>query len=528
MDQSFGLPTGSAGEHRLNLGQIHAIDHLFNSNPSIQAARTVLVGQLISGGISLRKNGSAVKLTSEFQAHLDEHWLAFAQQVVDSFLKFGFVCCSYEQMEDDVRRAALLRKKRKLDGAPPLKGRSAAKSRAAESDADIQPPLTVPIVPPLSTFEVAYRYGGRVGYLREYYVYANVPGAGTRPDEEARVVVRQHPDDAGNVNSPMAAVFDQVSMISAFNELALVAEASRARPRITTQMRKKDGAALDPGALFYDSESRAVQSGADADDSATQARALQLQQALCRAINVVQTKAFPQASQMSSSFSGAGAPGGKAPLPSEAQPSLFVVPKDQEVAPAGSTPESRGDLESLTRLSVEQIGAAFGVPSDLIFSGRFASKATSQLSLLNTTVAQLAKAVNSVLTLAYRDIYAESASDDVGVLELLTSPLSSSDEVLALYTGGLVPLETAMRASMHNLGASNIEIEAAVEQAKEKREQEEKESKSAENFAKRENELNLEMKKADLKAKKASNAASTSKQSSISDAAAASAGSSDS
>lgn len=42
------------------------------------------------------------------------------------------------------------------------------------------------------------------------------------------------------------------------------------------------------------------------------------------------------------------------------------------------------------------------VPSDLVFSGRFAGKSTSQMSLLNTTVSQLAKAVNSVLTIAYR------------------------------------------------------------------------------------------------------------------------------
>ena len=41
-------------------------------------------------------------------------------------------------------------------------------------------------------------------------------------------------------------------------------------------------------------------------------------------------------------------------------------------------PESRGDLEALTRMSVEQFSAAFGVPSDLIFSGRFAGKSTSQ------------------------------------------------------------------------------------------------------------------------------------------------------
>ena len=61
------------------------------------------------------------------------------------------------------------------------------------------------------------------------------------------------------------------------------------------------------------------------------------------------------------------------------RPAVFSLPKDQELAPsAGQLPQARGDLEQLQRLSVELFGAAFGVPSDLLFSGRFASKSTAQ------------------------------------------------------------------------------------------------------------------------------------------------------
>ena len=49
---------------------------------------------------------------------------------------------------------------------------------------------------------------------------------------------------------------------------------------------------------------------------------------------------------------------------------------------AGQMPQTRGDLEGLSRLAIEQIGAALGVPADLLFNGRFASKSTSQLSLV--------------------------------------------------------------------------------------------------------------------------------------------------
>ena len=52
--------------------------------------------------------------------------------------------------------------------------------------------------------------------------------------------------------------------------------------------------------------------------------------------------------------------------------------QDHEIAPNLSSPESRGDLEALSRLAIEQFSAALGVPSDLIFTGRFAGKSTSQ------------------------------------------------------------------------------------------------------------------------------------------------------
>jgi hypothetical protein len=237
----------------------------------------------------------------------------------------------------------------------------------------------IPLVPILGSYEVAFAMGGRCGYQREYLVYSNAPGQGTREDEEARVVVRQHPDAVGNVNSPLSAVFELGSFVGALTELAVTAESSRARPRLVTQLRKKDATALDPGNLFFDSDSRNVQANADTDENASQARALQLQHALCKMINRVQTHVGPD--HDAHSFSGAGvrASTSKHPYaPPEIEPSLFALPKDHEVAPHLASPESRGDLEGLTRLAIEQFSAALGVPPDLIFSGRFAGKSTSQ------------------------------------------------------------------------------------------------------------------------------------------------------
>ncbi len=360
------LQGGRAGEHRLNLDQVYSIEHLFHSHPAVNAARAVLHGQLLSGGVSLKKDGKNVDLTTEFKQHLDDVWLPFASDVVDSFLKWGICVVVYEEMQEQQRSLLLKRQRQEPSGE-----RSKAKAAAAKS-----PPPIVPMVPPLGSYEVAWRMGGRAGYVRNYLVYSTSAAHATREDEEARVVVRQHPDSVGNVNSPMASVFELGSFVGALSELAIVAEASRARPRYTTQLRKKDASSLDPQNLFFDSESRAVQSGVDNTESAQAARSLQMQQQLCDVINKLQSR---RPDQEPGSFSGFGRPAASASYaPFEVRPQLFTIPKDQELAPHSQNPESRGDLEALQRLAMEQFSAALGVPADLIFSGRFAGKSTSQ------------------------------------------------------------------------------------------------------------------------------------------------------
>ena len=52
-------------------------------------------------------------------------------------------------------------------------------------------------------------------------------------------------------------------------------------------------------------------------------------------------------------------------------PAIFALPADQEVAnTTGQLPQARGDLEGLQRLAIELFSSAFGVPADLVFSGR--------------------------------------------------------------------------------------------------------------------------------------------------------------
>ena len=74
-----------------------ALQHLYNTSPSIQAARAILMGQLLSSGVVVRREGRDVNLKSTFSRHLEDVWVPFARTVVDHFLMFGFVCVSLER-----------------------------------------------------------------------------------------------------------------------------------------------------------------------------------------------------------------------------------------------------------------------------------------------------------------------------------------------------------------------------------------------------------------------------------------------
>jgi hypothetical protein len=185
-----------------------------------------------------------------------------------------------------------------------------------------EPTNLIPIVPPTDTYEVAFVMGGRAGYKRSYLVYGMAPNMATRVDDEARVIMRQHPDAEGNVNSPMATIFDLGSFVSALTELAMTAEITNARPRIWTQLQKEQkGSGLDPQALFFDSESRGVAASQDGQDNAQNAAALAQMQQMLKVINQLQTTVPNSgpggADHQMGSFSGGVATGKHSHVPPE-------------------------------------------------------------------------------------------------------------------------------------------------------------------------------------------------------------------
>lgn len=210
-----------------------------------------------------------------------------------------------------------------------------------------------------------------------------------RQDHCAEVFFRDEPDAAGNFRSPLATVFQSASFISALEELALQAEVVRARQLLVTQPAAKQAANanLDPNNLFFDTESRALQSAATADEDAQQAESLSLSVRLCQMLNRIQTT------------DAAGRPMDPAvrnpAVPPELPPRMFSVPDKQTVVPGVRPPEARSDLVDLARMVNDHVCASMGVPASVVFEGKFSSNSMSQLQLC---VARVPRAHIRVLT----------------------------------------------------------------------------------------------------------------------------------
>lgn len=127
---------------------------------------------------------------------------------------------------------------------------------------------------------------------------------------------------------------------------------------------------LDPANLFFDSESRAVQASATAEDDAAQAGSLALQAQMMATINRLQTS------------DACARPGGTSAVPTHVPPALppnlFACPDRQQIVPGVRPPEARSDLVDLMRVVNDHIAAAMGVPASVIFEGKFSSNSMSQ------------------------------------------------------------------------------------------------------------------------------------------------------
>jgi hypothetical protein len=314
------IDAGSPGEVKIINDHLYALNHLYHASPSIQAARTILLGQLLSSGCVIRRDGRDVPLKDTFARHLHDVWVPFAKKVIDHFLQFGFVIVSLEEeapppFSNFIRGKKMAAQSEMGPEANTLRNTprdppDAAEARQAKapvvSDSDqprqrtpkrpataqpSKPVNLVPVVPDVGQCELSFVYVGESHYRRQYRIFSTNSDSVYKQDFASEVFFRSEPDAGGNVCSPIATVFQSASFISALEELALQAEVVRARQMLVTQpvTRSQGSQNLDPANLFFDSESRAVQASATAEDDAAQAGSLALQAKMMQMINRLQT-----------------------------------------------------------------------------------------------------------------------------------------------------------------------------------------------------------------------------------------------
>lgn len=363
----------------------------------MQAARCILMGQLLSSGIVLRRNGKDVPLTEGFAKHLESVWMPFARDVIDAFIQYGFAAVSIEEEDPppftafknggkgvgDAVDAEKRSKRQRLGSTAPAKAESETAQDLLRSQTNL-----IPCVCEMGTYEVSWLMGGRRGYKRRYRVATLSNARALQVDPDVGLFFKSEPDSYGNINSPVATCFEQAAFVAALQELALNAEVVRARTQLITQAAPKIGTAaaqLDAANMFFDSESRAIHERDKANENNEQASSLAMMVRLCESLNKSQTHAAP----------GGGAGPSAGPLshvPPEVRsfdtqtqhwkavlttcvctlqipPRLFTIPERQQVVPNLRAPESRTDLENLMRIVNDQICAALGVPASVVFEG---------------------------------------------------------------------------------------------------------------------------------------------------------------
>lgn len=337
------LETAGHGETRVSVEQMKAISQLYWSSTSFQAARQILLGQLLSSGIAVRRQGKDVELTEDFAHFIEATWLPFARDVVDSFLQYGFVAVSIEEELPEPFAPASKRSRRSLPS------QTGAKVTAKLGENDKLANL-VPIVAEIGTYEVSFIHGGRGGYRREYRVSCLSANQSYTIDEQMGLFWKTPCDLHGNLCSPVATGFESASFISSLTELALNAEVIRTRTQLITQSQPKPpgSGALDAANLFFDSESRAIQTGDAAEADRAQAQSLSLVTKLCdviarvRVLNQAQPNGVGNCGwlmcavlllllqnkyQTTNNSGGGPSSAPTSHLPPEIPPRLFTVPK---------------------------------------------------------------------------------------------------------------------------------------------------------------------------------------------------------
>ena len=350
---------------------------LFETHPTLTAARNVLEAQLLSSGLTLKRDGEQVELTPEFRTHLDDHWMRFCKDLISSFLIAGYAVVGYEEETFEcattVARNRRGRKKKRKTGAVG-NGRQRLLADNDDSGYDTEDldspegslgvrmalglkPNRIPVVATFSSYRIAFTRKG-YGFQREYRVYTRDPHGSIEPDDDAILFLRTPPDDNGHINSPMASVDAISQFVDDLMQTARLAEAGRSQPQFVTQLKKMDHPnGVATADMFFDQESREISDNQNAQSNEALARAAQMQLQLCRQLNQQMMGGSGTPGSIPNGLHGAQSSSSATQMPHNR---LLTLPTDQEIAPHVPMPEIRTDLEALQRLGIDFMCTAMG------------------------------------------------------------------------------------------------------------------------------------------------------------------------
>lgn len=386
----------------ISAAKIKSLRSVYFNNAFVFICRNLIHSKVFENGLCLRASSTKdCKNNPLTQQLMDNYWLPFARDVIDSIICTGLVPIRYKEVEGNM----------------------------------------VPFVPKAGTYEI-HVITPEDGDTRYEFFGTDAPIDVNEPTENAFVLsgFGHDPERSGMLNSTINCLYPIIRFTSDMHDYAVMAEKIRSNPPIIMQKKQESSTQEQEGLHFdhyVDADSVKVSVHSQYQRDAQAMKQLENQQRLF--LNAIEGR--------ESTHNTETAIKNMVPLPNQ-----YSVGTTLE-------PSARTDFVSINRLSQETICALIGVPRSMIINDSV-TRADIQGShdVFRQTLIYWKKNVANTLTRVYHIIYEEyerqrltkqskrrkvnNLNDFVKSsmvrIEIPTTPYVSNDELRSLYLQGVI------------------------------------------------------------------------------------------
>ncbi|MAD25917.1 MAG: hypothetical protein CMO44_17280 [Verrucomicrobiales bacterium] len=388
----------------ISASKIKSLRSLYFNNTFVFICRNLIHSKIFENGLCLRssqaKNCKNNPLTDQL---MNNHWLPFARDIIDSIVCIGLVAIRYKEVSGDM----------------------------------------IPYVPQAGTYEI-HVVTDAEGKARYEFFSNDKPINIENPTENAFVLngFGYDPERNGRLNSTIQALYPTIEFMSALHDYALQAEKIRSNPPIIMQKKAENNTQAQEGLHFdhfVDGDSVKVSIHNQYTRDSADIKQLQNQQQLF--LNAIR-----------------GAEDGESNNSETALKNMVPLPNQYSV---GTTlePSSRTDFVSILRLNQETICALIGVPRSMIINDSV-TRADIQGShdVFRQTLIFWKKTISNTLSKVYYMIYEQYERERIASsskrrkvsnlndfvksslvrIEIPTVPYVSNNELRSLYLHGVI------------------------------------------------------------------------------------------